>query len=196
MIKSTLLALVAFSTLCSFTFTETPIDDDDKTTFEERVLYDFQNVQQRRTWFPLNDNVMGGISTGSFEFTSHHTLLFSGQLSLQNKGGFASIRSKTDAMDLKGSKKFKLRVKGDGKSYYFNISSSNFVADPGFQAAFKTEKGKWQEIEITLDQFSPAFGSRSSKKDLDMSKVKIMGIIISDKQAGDFNLEIDWIKAV
>ena len=189
MIKSITLPVFIVLSLCSFTMTEFNIQG------KERVLYDFQDSAQEQTWFQLNDDIMGGVSSGKFSFFKH-ILTFSGKLSLENKGGFASIRSKTDAMNLHSVKKFKLRVRGDGKDYYFNISSSNFVADPGFQAKFKTEKGQWQEIELALNDFSPAFGSRSSKSDLDMSKVKIMGLIISDKQAGSFKLEIDWIKSV
>lgn len=189
MSKANILSVFLILGLCSFTI------EDYNIVAEERILYDFEDQQQRRTWFQLNDDIMGGVSSSKFTFNDK-TLTFSGKVSLENRGGFASIRSKTNAMNLYKAKKFKLRVKGDGKAYYFNISSSNFIADPGFQARFTTEKDKWQDIELSLDDFSPAFGSRSSKKDLDMSKIKIMGLIISDKQAGKFNLEIDWIKSL
>ena len=169
--------------------------DDDKPETPKRVLYTFQDLQEQETWFPLNDDVVGGVSTGTFEFTEDNTLIFSGKVSLESHGGFASIRSKTDAVNLEGVKKFKLRVKGDGKSYYFNISSSNFVADPGYQAGFDTKDGVWEEITITIDDFEPAFGSNYGKENLSMEEIRLMGLIISDKQVGPFGLEIDWIKA-
>lgn len=186
MAKSTLLLSTLFALFCSFSLYE---------SIPERILYDFQNLEQRNSWFPLNDNVMGGISTGKCSFSKQNTLVFSGKLSLENRGGFASIRSLTTGMNLKDATKFKLKVKGDGRFYNFNISSSNFIADPGFQAGFQTKKNTWQEIEIALKEFSPAFGSRSSKNELDMSTIKIMGLILSDKQAGPFHIEVDWIKA-
>ena len=190
MSKSIILPVFLILSLCSFTI------EDYNLIGKERMLYDFVDSKQNESWFQLNDDIMGGVSSSKVEF-NNKKLTFSGKVSLENRGGFASIRSKTNAMNLHNVKKFKLRVRGDGKAYYFNISSSSFIADPGFQARFKTQKGKdWQEIELALDDFSPAFGSRSSKKDLDMSKVKIMGLIISDKQAGKFNLEIDWIKSL
>ena len=185
-----ILPVLFLLSICSFTIMDHSVEG------KERILYDFQDSKQKQTWFQLNDDIMGGVSSGKFSFSNDHVLTFSGKISLENKGGFASIRSKTNAMNLHSVQKFKLRVKGDGKDYYFNISSSNFVADPGFQAKFETQKGKWQEIELALNDFSPAFGSRSSKNDLDMSKVKIIGLIISDKQAGPFKLKIDWIKSV
>jgi NADH dehydrogenase [ubiquinone] 1 alpha subcomplex assembly factor 1 len=190
--------LPSYHYLLLFCFSMSPLlvsANDDEPRVAVKTLYTFQDIQERRTWFPLNDNIMGGVSTGDFNFTEDNTLIFSGKVALENKGGFASIRSKKVAVNLEDVKSFKLRVKGDGKSYYFNISSSNFVADPGYQVGFKTKKGVWEEIIITVDDFAPAFGGHYSKANLQMSEIKLMGIIISDKQAGTFNLEIDWIKA-
>ncbi|MGB0861919.1 MAG: CIA30 family protein [Saprospiraceae bacterium] len=189
---------VSYHYLLLLCFSITPLlvsATNDDPGAETKTLYTFQDLQERRTWFPLNDNIMGGVSTGNFRFTEDNTLIFSGKVALKNKGGFASIRSKTDAVNLEDVKLFKLRVKGDGKSYYFNISSSNFVADPGYQVGFKTKKGIWEEITITVNDFAPAFGGHYGKDNLQMSEIKLMGIIVSDKQAGAFNLEVDWIKA-
>ncbi len=193
---NTKLSILFFATIASLSSLSFIMERSD--TFETapaRTLYNFQDVKEQRSWFPLHDNVMGGVSTGTFKFTKNHTLIFSGKVSLENHGGFASIRSKTDVMNLEGVKKFKLRIKGDGKFYHFNISSSNFIADPGFQAQFKTKKDTWQEVTLNLEDFSPAFGSTYSKDHLKMSEIKLMGVVISDKQAGKFKIEVDWIKA-
>lgn len=190
--KLSVVLLVVISSLFSLSFM---MMQNDFENVPARILYNFEDVKQKRNWFPLHDNVMGGVSTGKFEFTKNNTLLFSGKLSLENHGGFASIRSKTDVMNLEEVKKFKLRVKGDGKYYHFNISSSNFIADPGFQAKFKTKKGTWQVVELNIEEFSPAFGSSYSKDHLKMSAIKLMGLVIEDKQVGKFKIEVDWIKA-
>ena len=162
----------------------------------EHTLCTFQDIQERRMWFPLNDDVMGGVSVGKITFTDDNTMVFSGQVSLENRGGFASIRSQTKHQNLKEVKEFKLRVKGDGQQYYFNISSSNFIADPGYQVRFKTQKDVWEIITISVSDFEAAFGSNYDNTNLVMSDIKLMGLIISDRQAGTFRLEIDWIKAV
>ena len=65
-------------------------------------------------WYSVNDNVMGGISRGGFSITEKQTGEFSGQLSMQNNGGFSSIRTRIDNGILAGYDGFDLRVRGDG----------------------------------------------------------------------------------
>ena len=63
-----------------------------------KLLMDFSDASVTRQWLSVNDNVMGGVSDGSFRFTDDKTLEFSGNLSLENRGGFASIRTRPTAM--------------------------------------------------------------------------------------------------
>ena len=44
-------------------------------------------------WRITDDRVMGGRSQGKFEITKQDTMRFSGNLSLENNGGFSSVRS-------------------------------------------------------------------------------------------------------
>ena len=45
------------------------------------------------TWYALNDNVMGGVSTGNVTQDANGNLAFYGKLSKKNRGGFASCRT-------------------------------------------------------------------------------------------------------
>ena len=45
------------------------------------------------SWYALNDNVMGGVSTGNVTQDANGNLAFYGQLSKKNRGGFASCRT-------------------------------------------------------------------------------------------------------
>ena len=56
-------------------------------------LLDFVGPDTARKWQAVNDNVVGGVSDGRFKITADSTLEFSGKLSLENNGGFASVRS-------------------------------------------------------------------------------------------------------
>jgi len=58
-----------------------------------RILFDFKGVDAAREWQSINDGVMGGVSEGNFKITEHKTLEFFGRLSLENNGGFASVRT-------------------------------------------------------------------------------------------------------
>ena len=68
------------------------------------ILSSFEKPDSERSWTSVNDGVMGGISRGGFKRTEQKTLLFSGELSLENNGGFASIRTKPRTLNLAGAK--------------------------------------------------------------------------------------------
>ena len=65
-----------------------------------------------------------------------------------------------------------------------------------YSADFKTTKDQWMDIEIPIENFKPYYFGRSIRAPkLKVHKVNSMGILISDKQEGDFSLEIENIKA-
>ena len=162
-----------------------------------KPLMDFSDAAVARQWVSVNDNVMGGVSEGGFRITDDETLEFSGSLSLENRGGFASIRTRPADLNLDGYDTIALRVKGDGRTYYINLRTSSGRAAGSYRAPLKTQKGTWQEVRIPLKDFKyTAFGRRIAGADpLMANKVQSVGFTLSDKQAGFFRLEVDWISA-
>ena len=59
-----------------------------------QTLFDFSGSDAAKEWQTVNDGVMGGVSEGKFRITEQKTMEFYGTLSLENNGGFASVRSK------------------------------------------------------------------------------------------------------
>ncbi len=57
-------------------------------------LFDFTGADAAKDWQTVNDGVMGGVSEGKFKITDKKTMEFFGTLSLENNGGFASVRTK------------------------------------------------------------------------------------------------------
>ena len=57
-----------------------------------KVIIDFRTPDSGY-WTIVNDGVMGGVSDGRFRITADQTMEFFGTLSLENNGGFASVRS-------------------------------------------------------------------------------------------------------
>ena len=147
-------------------------------------------------WNIVNDNVMGGLSESNLVITDENNLMFYGNVSLKNNGGFASSRLRFDKGKLKDIKAFQLRVKGDGKKYKFRLResyrSSNYSTD------FETKSGIWIDIEILVSDLNPMFMgyySRNAKK-LKIENISSLGFQISDKQNGEFKLEIMHVKAL
>ena len=146
-------------------------------------------------WRIVNDGVMGGISKSNIYLNEANNIIFAGNVSLENNGGFASIRMGFDGTQLKGTSIFLLRVKGDGNIYKFRLNMSGSYAN--YSADFKTLKDQWMDIEIPIENFKPYYFGRSTRAPrLKVHKVNSLGILISDKQAGNFTLEVEHIKAL
>ena len=161
----------------------------------DRILFDFQASTNSSAWQIVNDDVMGGVSTSSFRLTSGVAVL-QGKVSLENNGGFASARSLPARYDLAGGDAFVVRVRSDGRRYKFTARTTPSFDSAIYQCAFTTKKGEWEEHRLPLKQFVATFRGRvlSSEPPLDAGKVTSVGFLISDKQVGPFQLEIDWIK--
>ena len=162
-----------------------------------KPLIDFSDESVAKQWISVNDNVMGGISEGRFRITDNKTLEFSGNLSLENRGGFASIRTQPTDMNLNGYDKIGLRLKGDGRTYYFNLMTSSRSAASSYRVPLKTQKDTWQDIHINLDDFVyTSFGRViATAAPLKAKDIRSMGFTLSDKKPGPFQLEISEIRA-
>ena len=164
---------------------------------QTKTVTDFSTPLIGTQWISVNDGVMGGVSEGSFRITEDKTLKFFGSLSLDNNGGFTSIRSRPADLQLDGYDTLAVRVKGDGRAYSLNLRTSSRNASGSYRAAFKTQKNTWQQVRIPFQDFTyTAFGRRiAGTGALQANKIQSVGFTLSDKQAGPFLLEVDWIRA-
>ena len=146
-------------------------------------------------WNIVNDTVMGGRSQATLKLVSDSYANFNGYLSLKNNGGFSSIRAYYPP-DLANVKSILIRIRGDGRKYNFRIRT-NAYRWASYTHSFDTIKGEWIEKELIIDDFYPVYRGYSVKDMPLLSEViiKEIGIMISDKTEGPFNIEIDWIKA-
>jgi monofunctional biosynthetic peptidoglycan transglycosylase len=161
----------------------------------DKIVYDFQNTTNTAAWQVVNDDVMGGVSTSSFRLTNG-VALFQGKVSLENNGGFASVRSLPGPHDLAGSEAFFIRVRGDGHSYKLTARTGPDFDSAIYQSVFTTKKGEWEEHRLPFKQFIPTYRGRvlTGEPPLDPAHVTSLGFLISDKQDGPFQLEVAWIK--
>jgi len=161
------------------------------------ALFDFAAPATSGRWASVNDDVMGGVSTGGPRMTDQGTLEFKGVVSLENNGGFASIRSAAANYDLSGFEGLRIRIRGDGHRYALNLRTDFQITAGSYQQRFETKKDEWQEIALPFKGFeTSSFGQvmRDAPK-LNTAKIRSFGFTISDKQAGPFKLELKWIEA-
>lgn len=159
------------------------------TEFEEKESEKFG-------WKITNDGVMGGLSKGNIRMQDG-VMIFSGDLSLKNNGGFTTFRSEDVDLDLSNDLGFLLRVKGDGRTYDLRTATNarfrSFEAS--FSAPFETKAGEWVQIKVPFSEFEGSFRGMSLKNlKFDPSKIRRVGILLGDKKEGPFNLEVDWIR--
>ena len=163
---------------------------------EDRVLFKFDDAEAAKTWQTMNDGVMGGRSDGRFKINEDKKMEFFGRLSLENNGGFASVRTRPTKLGLKKGDSLVLRVRGDGREYNLNLYVPRPLIAFSYRAEFKTKKDEWSEVELPLDKFvATSFGRVVQNQPLDASEVNGLGILLGDKKAGPFKLEVEWIKA-
>ncbi|MEL0650705.1 CIA30 family protein [Algibacter sp. TI.3.09] len=162
------------------------------TTMQTDTIFKFENTSDITNWTVVNDDVMGGKSSGAFTLNETSHGVYTGHVSLENNGGFSSLRYRFNETSTEGFSKVILKIKGDGKNYQFRVKSK--LSDKhSYIALFSTSK-KWELIEISLADMYPAFrGRKLNIPNFDANSIEEVAFLIGNKTAEDFKLEIDSI---
>ncbi len=158
-------------------------------------LFDLTKADAATEWQTVNDNVMGGVSEGNFKVAAK-ALEFFGTLSLENNGGFTSVRTKAKKLGLENGDTLVARIRGDGREYSLNLYIDKPLMAFSYRAAVQTKKDRWIEVRVPLDKFEATSFGRVVKDAgaVKPSEVNAIGFLLGDKQAGPFKLEVAWIK--
>lgn len=143
-------------------------------------------------WQIVNDTVMGGRSSAKVENLDGGGIKFTGKVSLENNGGFASFRSRGNPVELRENGTFKMKVKGDGRSYTMDLRTGMMRGAFSWKMGFDTVEDEVLEIELPLSEFYPtSFGKRlPALTRLSPSSVKSVGFMLYDGKEGPFDLKI------
>ncbi|MGB5270432.1 CIA30 family protein [Eudoraea sp.] len=157
------------------------------------VLFDFSKESNIQNWSVVNDGVMGGLSKGNFSVNDKGDGFFTGHVSLENNGGFSSVRYNFESKSVSSYKKITIRLKGDGKRYQIRVKTR--VSDYYSYIAYINTNGEWQTLEILFSNMIPSF--RGNKLDLPNYPGEYMeqfAILIGNKKNEDFKLYLDKIE--
>lgn len=166
-------------------------------TIPNSSLFEFKTVEELSRWQVVNDGVMGGLSQGKIQWDeAENIMIWSGKVSLENNGGFASIRTAPQRYQTGNFKNVILRVKGDGKTYKFRMRPSGNFDGIAYSLDFETKKDEWTEITLSTNDFQPTFRGRIYPQygTIKTENLQQIGFLIAGKQEGDFALEVDWIR--
>ena len=163
---------------------------------ETNALLHSAEVRQAQSWRPVHDRVMGGVSDGTVE-TTDSGVGFSGRMSLENNGGFASFRRSVAWPDLGEWDGLRLRVRGDGQTYKLRLRTRGPWAGVSWQAPFATRAGEWVGVDVAFDDLVPSWRGRlvADTGAIDLGSVSEVGFAIADEQDGLFELELASVAA-
>jgi hypothetical protein len=118
--------------------------------------------------------------------------IFEGRVSLENNGGFSSIRRGLASVSTEKYSKFMIRVKGDGKTYQFRVKADQEDRH-SYAFAFETT-GDWQNIAVPFEQMYPTYrGTKLSIPNFPGEQLEQCAFLIANEKDESFRLEIDRI---
>jgi hypothetical protein len=156
------------------------------------TLFDFNKTANISNWKIVDDVVMGGRSSGHFEINDAGHGKFSGLISLENNGGFSSLRYNFKTKDVSAYSHFKIRLKGDGNNYQFRVknSSQDYAS---YIYEFETTN-EWMTIEIPFTAMDPRFrGRQLNEPNYKGEQMEEIAFLIGNKKEQSFKLLLDHI---
>jgi hypothetical protein len=157
------------------------------------VIFDLDTNSDVSNWVIINDSVMGGKSKSNFYFNEEGQGIFEGEISLENNGGFCSVKCNCNSVSLSLNKSFILRLRGDNKQYQFRVKTNKNDAH-SYVFSFQTS-GEWQTISIPIEELYPAFrGEKLAIANYDGSNLEEIAFLFGNKETENFKLLIESIK--
>ena len=163
---------------------------------QSMVLYDFADQSDVSDWFNQNDTVMGGVSDSTTTWIDGH-LIFSGDLSLDNNGGFTStfgpINDQLPTL-MSGAESIIVTARGDGKTYLMQIRNYD---NTRYIQRFTTVADVEQDYVLPLADFESVDWRLSvipNAAPIDTTTIGQLGFYLLDKQVGPFEIAISSIR--
>lgn len=158
-----------------------------------KIIFDFNKKSNLRNWIIVDDIVMGGQSSGSLKLNADGFGVFQGSISLDNNGGFSSVRYRFQKIAIDNYTEIVLKLKGDGKKYQFRIKS-NSRDYYSYITPFLTS-GEWQEVKIPLKEMYPSFrGRRLNQPNFSNDYIEEITFLVGNKKNENFKLLLDKIE--
>ncbi|OWZ08007.1 NADH:ubiquinone oxidoreductase intermediate-associated protein 30 [Phytophthora megakarya] len=134
--------------------------------------------------------------------------VFSGRLSMDCqptevgvvRSGYCAVRASVpQELLLHGYEGITMRIMTDGREYRMNVQMESWNPFNLYMGFIRTPANEWVDITLPFRDFlltAKGFVKLDDETELDPSKLKSVGFAIADQKEGEFELRIQWIKAV
>ena len=156
------------------------------------LLFDFTDPNAANAWHAIDDRVMGGISRSTLRHDPAGHAVFQGTVSLEQNGGFASVRSSPGERGLAGAATCLIELRGDNKQFKLSLLTDDGFDSLNYQASFTPKGNDWQTLHLPLADFHASFRGRevTDAPPLAPARIRQAGLMIAARQAGPFELHI------
>lgn len=161
------------------------------------TLFDFTQSGAFEQWRPVNDNVMGGRSSGGPSAVLGG-MRFSGVINT-NGGGFSSVRARLPRQALMGMNALRLNWKPDNRRYQISIQTN--ITFRGRPVAYRSDlrsltTDAWTQPTVFFSELKPTvFGQRINAPAFEADNARSISIFVNDGKDGPFVATIATISA-
>ena len=166
------------------------------TSSPQPYTIDFGTQGNQKGWRVINDGVMGGLSEGRARLTESSVLL-RGIISLENNGGFSSLKGPFGRYDLSQYQTVEIRMRHTGIGFAMTLEQHQRFYMPYYKHALETRTDRWETLRLPLSGFKRYQMGRTDGQSIDadaLANTLRIGFISFEKRAGDFEIEIDYIR--
>ncbi|MEO8932894.1 MAG: CIA30 family protein [Xanthomarina sp.] len=164
--------------------------------YNKNSKINFGEAMDGQNWTIVNDDVMGGLSNSTMTLTQN-SLIFAGELSFKNNGGFASIRSSNQSFNLSKYETVHIKYRSNGREFAFRLASPDMDFRTNYKQYFSSSTKDWEMVELNMSNFKEYHRGQVSGGEVSKDKLENIiriGIMISDNKEGPFKIEIDYIE--
>ena len=138
---------------------------------------------EKKEWNFITDQVMGGISTGTFNYEKikdDYVVHLDGNVSTKNNGGFIQIRRNLNDVNLTNIKNVEVIAKGNNEKYFIHLRT-NFTLLPWqyYQYSF-TVKNDFKNFILPIRNFKKSGFLLPDK--INPKNIKSIGIVAFGKE--------------
>ena len=180
---------------------ESPVVEE--TYDEQREMVSFRinfGEDSASDWVVVNDDVMGGVSIGDSYYTET-SMVFEGEVSTNNNGGFVSFRSPRGEYDLSKFTQVEISYKSEGHNFSMILADRLMWYLPEFRMEVLPTSSEWTTTTASLYDFKQYemtnYGDVETGVEMSadhLSDVIRLELRNSEFADGEFRLEIDYIE--